>query len=109
MKTCETYSKGEYGSVGLGTRTKKLHYLNSFFHRIVDGFVIQGGDITNGDGTGVCILSLNSENSYIFKLKRVIQYMEKLLLMRIFKEDMLVQDYYQWPIKEEIRVLVNFS
>ena len=30
----------------------KLHYLGSRIHRIVDGFVIQGGDITKGDGTG---------------------------------------------------------
>ena len=27
-------------------------YVNVPFHRIVNGFVIQGGDITNGDGTG---------------------------------------------------------
>jgi len=26
--------------------------MNSKFHRIVDGFVIQGGDITHGNGTG---------------------------------------------------------
>ena len=32
--------------------SSKLHYLGSRIHRIVDGFVIQGGDITKGDGTG---------------------------------------------------------
>ena len=42
-KTAENYRglcTGEYGHIGLGTRTKKLHYKNSCFHRIKDGFVI---------------------------------------------------------------------
>lgn len=54
-KTAENFRglcTGEYGNVGMGTKTKKLHYLNCTFHRIIDGFVIQGGDIINGDGTG---------------------------------------------------------
>jgi len=54
-KTAENFRglcTGEYGNVGMGTKTKKLHYLNSTFHRVVEGFAIQGGDITNGDGTG---------------------------------------------------------
>jgi cyclophilin family peptidyl-prolyl cis-trans isomerase len=39
---------GEFGKAN-GT---KLHYLNTKFHRIIDGFVIQGGDITNSGGKG---------------------------------------------------------
>lgn len=31
---------------------KKLHYLGCPVHRIVRGFVAQGGDVTRGDGTG---------------------------------------------------------
>ncbi|OBZ76806.1 Peptidyl-prolyl cis-trans isomerase cyp5 [Grifola frondosa] len=31
---------------------KKLHYLGCPIHRIVKGFIAQGGDITRGDGSG---------------------------------------------------------
>ena len=54
-KTAENFRglcTGEYGNVGLQSNTKKLHYLNSRFHRIIEDFMLQGGDITKGDGTG---------------------------------------------------------
>jgi cyclophilin family peptidyl-prolyl cis-trans isomerase len=31
---------------------KKLHYLDCAMHRVVKGFVAQGGDVTRGDGSG---------------------------------------------------------
>ena len=34
--------------------------------------------------------------------------MEKLLKMKIFKEDMHVQGYCQWPTEVEIQTIVNF-
>ena len=41
------------GEYGVGKRiNKKLHYRGNKFHRIIDGFVMQGGDIENGDGSG---------------------------------------------------------
>lgn len=42
------------------------------------------------------------------KKKRDFLYMESNLLMRIFKEDMPVQDYFQWLIEAETPILVNF-
>ena len=54
-KTAENFRglcTGEYGNVGMGQKTKKLHYLNSRIFRIVDGMLIQGGDVTNNDGNG---------------------------------------------------------
>lgn len=35
-----------------GERGSQLHFKESVFHRIIPGFMAQGGDITNQDGTG---------------------------------------------------------
>ena len=41
------------GERGKSKRTgKTLHYLNSQFHRIIPGFMAQGGDFTAHNGTG---------------------------------------------------------
>lgn len=40
------------GEYGIGKMGKPLHFKNSVFHRIIPGFMIQGGDITRGDGRG---------------------------------------------------------
>ncbi|KAF8673770.1 hypothetical protein HU200_048524 [Digitaria exilis] len=40
------------GEKGLGVAGKPLHFLGSTFHSIIPGYMWQGGDIINGDGTG---------------------------------------------------------
>ena len=55
-KTAENFRglcTGEYGNVGLRASTQKLTYTNSIFHRVIDDFMIQGGDITQKNGAGV--------------------------------------------------------
>jgi peptidylprolyl isomerase len=40
------------GEKGLGKSGKPLHYKNSPFHRVIPGFMLQGGDFTAGTGVG---------------------------------------------------------
>ena len=51
-KTTKNFSTLCDGSAGVGNSGKALHYKGSNFHRVIPGFMAQGGDFTAGNGTG---------------------------------------------------------
>ena len=51
-KTAENFRALATGEKGTGTKGKPLTYAGAPFHRIIPGFMIQGGDFTDRNGRG---------------------------------------------------------
>merc|ERR1719247_3827354 len=51
-KTADNFKALCTGDKGVGKSGKPLHFKGCVFHRVINGFMAQGGDFTVGNGTG---------------------------------------------------------
>ncbi|KAL3515005.1 hypothetical protein ACH5RR_021907 [Cinchona calisaya] len=68
-KTAENFRALCTGEMGKAANGKALHYKGTPFHRIIPGFMIQGGDIVYGDGRGNASIYGSTFPDENFKIK----------------------------------------
>ena len=91
----------------LCTGEQKMGFANSVFHRVIPGFMAQGGDFTRGNGTGMRRVFWANFFSHNFSQVASL-FMVDSFPTRISSYAMSIEAFYQWPILGQIQMVPNF-